>query len=104
MSGSKTNAMAREEVLKAVRAVPSGQDFVWDGVDEDDLPATEEELNAAVETYRRGPGRPAGSGKKEQVAIRFDRDVLVAFRATGCGWQTRMNDALRDWLKTHSPA
>ena len=48
MSGSKTNVMAREEVLKAVRAVPSGQDFVWDGVDEDDLPATEEELSAAA--------------------------------------------------------
>lgn len=49
-------------------------------------------------------GRPAGSAKKEQVAIRFDREVLDAFRASGAGWQTRMNNALKEWLKTHSPA
>ena len=28
-------------------------------------------------------------------------DVMAAFKATGAGWQTRMNDALRDWLRTH---
>lgn len=53
---------------------------------------------------RRRAGRPAGSGTKEQVAIRVDREVLAAFRAAGPGWQTRMNEALKDWLKTHSPA
>jgi uncharacterized protein (DUF4415 family) len=47
-------------------------------------------------------GRPAGSGNKEQVAIRFDKDILAAFRATGRGWQTRMNDALKEWLKEHA--
>lgn len=49
-------------------------------------------------------GRPAGSAAKEQVAIRFDKDVLAAFRADGPGWQTRMNNALRQWLKEHSAA
>jgi len=102
MTGSKTNAMSREEVLAAVRAIPPENNFVWDGKDENDRPATVEELNAAMETYRTKRGRPAGSGTKEQVAIRLDRDVLAAFRATGAGWQTRMNAALRDWLKTHS--
>jgi len=34
----------------------------------------------------------------------YDADVVEAFKATGKGWQTRMNAALRDWLKTHSPA
>jgi uncharacterized protein (DUF4415 family) len=102
MAGSKTNAMKRKEVLAAVRAIPSKNDFVWDGKNEDDRPATDEELNAAVETYRAKRGRPAGSGNKEQVAIRLDNDVLAAFRASGAGWQTRMNAALRDWLKTHS--
>jgi len=29
-------------------------------------------------------------------------DVLKAFRATGKGWQTRMNEALKDWLKEHA--
>jgi uncharacterized protein (DUF4415 family) len=47
-------------------------------------------------------GRPLGSGIKESQNIRFDRDILAAFKATGKGWQTRMNNALRDWLKEHS--
>jgi len=49
-------------------------------------------------------GRPAGSGKKTAATLRFDNDILAAFRATGKGWQTRMNNALREWLKEHKPA
>jgi uncharacterized protein (DUF4415 family) len=48
----------------------------------------------------RGPNRKP---LKEQVAVRYSPEVLAAFRATGAGWQTRMNEALRDWLRTHSP-
>jgi uncharacterized protein (DUF4415 family) len=40
---------------------------------------------------------------KEQVAVRYSPEVLAAFKATGRGWQTRMNAALADWLKGHSP-
>ena len=52
---------------------------------------------ATIEAIRRTRG-PNKSPTKEQVAIRFDRDVLVAFRASGAGWQTRMNAALKEWL------
>ena len=51
-------------------------------------------------------GRPMGSTKadaKQAVTVRYSPDVLTAFRATGAGWQARMNDALKDWLQTHSP-
>ncbi len=48
-------------------------------------------------------GRPAGSGTKVSTTVRFDADILEAFRAAGPGWQTRMNAVLRDWLKEHSP-
>ena len=41
-------------------------------------------------------------GNKEQVAVRFDKDILAFFQATGAGWQTRMNDALREWVNAHS--
>ena len=53
----------------------------------------------------RRRGRPTGSVKaapKVQTAIRFDPDVLEGLRATGRGWQTRANNALREWLKTRS--
>ncbi len=64
---------------------------------------TAEELQTAMSAARKR-GRPVGSGSKEQVALRIDREVLAAFRAGGPGWQTRMNDALKDWLRAHSPA
>ncbi|MDA0235648.1 MAG: BrnA antitoxin family protein, partial [Proteobacteria bacterium] len=54
-----------------------------------------------IAAARRKRGRPVGSGTKEQVAIRIDHDILEAFRADGPGWQTRMNDALREWVEKH---
>ena len=100
MSGSKTNAMNRKQVIEAVRAQRPDRDFVWDGKTRDDRPATRNELAAAA--LKRGRGRPAGSGIKEQVAIRLDRDVLAAFRATGAGWQTRLNEVLKRAVKRGS--
>ena len=102
MSGSKTNAMSRKAVLDVVRKLPPEKDYAWDGRDDDERPASQDELRAGLDAARRARGRPAGSGRKEQVAIRFDREVLDAFRASGAGWQTRMNAALKEWLKTHS--
>jgi uncharacterized protein (DUF4415 family) len=49
----------------------------------------------------RGRGRPAGSGTKVATSLRLDRDLLEAFKETGDGWQTRVNDALREWAKEH---
>ncbi len=60
---------------------------------------------ADIATYK-ARGRPVGSIKedtKQAVTVRYSPDVLAAFRATGAGWQARMNDALKDWLQTHSP-
>jgi len=102
MPGSKTNNMTRAQVLTAVRTIAPSQDYVWDGVDEDDRPLSDTELEAGLQAALKKRGRPVGTGTKEQVAIRFDREVLAAFRAGGAGWQTRMNDALKDWLRTHS--
>ena len=47
------------------------------------------------------PGRVLGSGVKASQTVRFDVAILDAFKATGKGWQTRMNDALRQWLAEH---
>ncbi|MGQ0708775.1 MAG: BrnA antitoxin family protein [Rhodoferax sp.] len=52
---------------------------------------------------RAGVRGPQKAPTKEVTTIRFDADVLAALRATGKGWQTRVNDAMREWLKTHSP-
>jgi uncharacterized protein (DUF4415 family) len=47
-------------------------------------------------------GRPFASVTKERITIRLSRDVVEQFRASGDGWQTRVDAALKDWLKTHS--
>jgi uncharacterized protein (DUF4415 family) len=39
---------------------------------------------------------------KVSTTIRLSPDVLEGFRSTGPGWQGRINDALRQWLATHS--
>jgi uncharacterized protein (DUF4415 family) len=57
---------------------------------------------AAKEVVSRG--RPKAESTKLALTVRYDVEVVEAFKATGKGWQTRMNAALRDWLKTHSPA
>ena len=64
-------------------------------------PDTHEMTEAEFKQLRPIRGRPAGSGKKVQMTVRFDAEVIDAFKGAGEGWQTRMNDALKDWLKTH---
>ena len=95
--------MDRQAILKAMKTPPPGGYYVWDGVDEDDRPMTREEMEAGLAAMSKARGRPAGS-TKESTTIRIDHDVLDAFRAGGPGWQSRMNAALRDWLKTHKAA
>ena len=56
---------------------------------------------------RAARGRPVGSVKadaKQAVTVRYSPDVLAAFRAMGTGWQAKMDDALREWLRTHNAA
>lgn len=53
---------------------------------------------------QRGERGPQKSPTKVPTTIRFDADVLAALKASGKGWQTRVNEAVKDWLKTHSPA
>jgi uncharacterized protein (DUF4415 family) len=81
----------------------------------DDTPATQpgdwsdafvthsiDELRTTVAAQRtRGPNKRE---TKEQVAVRFSPEVLTFFRATGPGWQTRMDQALRDYVAKHSSA
>jgi uncharacterized protein (DUF4415 family) len=49
---------------------------------------------AAFPNTKASGGRPPGSNKRA-VSIRLDKDVLEKFRATGPGWQSRINDALK---------
>lgn len=47
-------------------------------------------------TITRGRGRPAVAIKRPTLNMRVDADVLDAFKATGPGWQNRINAVLRE--------
>jgi uncharacterized protein (DUF4415 family) len=78
--------------------------------DPDALPLTDEQLSRMrpahevlpelVATWlRQRRGRPPAETTKKQVTLRLDQDVVDHFKASGPGWQTRINDALRDVAK-----
>ena len=76
----------------------------WDAVDSP--PLTPEQLAQArpfaevfpelAETMRRNVGgRPPLENPKQAISIRLDRDVVAKFKATGTGWQSRINEVLK---------
>ena len=69
--------------------------------DPDAVPHTEADWKKAKAQVR--VGRPRAESPKVFTGIRLDADVVETFKASGKGWQTRVNAALRDWLKKHSP-
>ena len=87
----ETNALTRSEVVAAVRVLPPSQDFVWTGwMKMTALPPPTNCKRVWVAQRKRGR-RPTSGVTKEQVAIRFDRDVLrCVSRPQAPGWQTQI--------------
>jgi uncharacterized protein (DUF4415 family) len=69
--------------------------------DPDALPLTEEQMNRMVplKTIR---GRPRLANKKQLVSIRYSPEVLEYFRASGAGWQSRMDEVLKKYVESRS--
>jgi uncharacterized protein (DUF4415 family) len=59
-----------------------------------------DEMMARMKPYSElpRPGRPKKPDAKQAVKLRLDPDVLAGFRAQGAGWQSRINQALRQAL------
>lgn len=51
----------------------------------------------------RTVGRPVSDRPKVATTMRLDADVLATFNASGKGWQTLINQVLRDYVKTYTP-
>ena len=54
---------------------------------------------ALAQKRKRGPQQ---APTKQLVSIRYSPEVLQYFKSTGAGWQTRMNDALIEWVNKKS--
>jgi uncharacterized protein (DUF4415 family) len=65
---------------------------------------TKEFFPEIVEAFERARGQrgPQKTPVKDRVGLRLDHDVVAHFRATGRGWQSRINDVLVDYLKRNA--
>lgn len=57
------------------------------------------ELPEAMQARLRGVRGKQKAPTKALISLRVSRDVLGRFRATGKGWQGRMDEALREWIE-----
>src|SRR5262249_20232469 len=68
-------------------------------VDPDDAPELTQAMAERADLYHGDElirrGRPPSDHPKQALKLRIDPDVVEHFRASGPGWQTRINDALR---------
>ena len=81
---------------KLIRPTASEDARIARGIAAD--PDASPDLSKPVAGVVRRIGRPPKVDRKISVTLRLDREVVERFRATGAGWQTRMNAALRKSL------
>ncbi len=68
--------------------------------DPDARPLTSRQLSEMVplESVR---GRPRSANPKLLVSVRYSPEVIAYFKSTGDGWQSRMDDVLKDYVIQH---
>jgi uncharacterized protein (DUF4415 family) len=69
--------------------------------DLDALPLTDEQMSTMF-PIRLQRGRPKLASKKQLVSIRYSPEVIDYFKASGAGWQARMDAVLKDYVEAHS--
>jgi uncharacterized protein (DUF4415 family) len=58
------------------------------------------DIPALAHLARRGRPKLPPQTRKARLSMVVDPEVLNYFRATGKGWQTRLNLALKEWIAT----
>ncbi len=79
---------------RLLRPTPEEDAAIARGIERD--PDAAPDLSSPAPGLVRRVGRPSKQDPKISVTLRLDRDVVESFRATGPGWQTRVNAALRE--------
>lgn len=88
-----------ERYMGFILPTPEEEEAIARGIaaDPDTYVPTDEEFK----TMRPLRGRPVKTNKKVLLSLRYSQEVVEFFRSTGAGWQTRMDDALREWVASH---
>jgi len=97
---SKSFPMSTEKVAAAVAKAS-------DRVEDPECPYDPNDPSAVEGFWKnatvRLPGQ-RGAGKKAKkilLSVRYSPEVVDYFKSTGEGWQTRMDDALKEWVGSH---
>lgn len=53
---------------------------------------------------RQGQRGPQHRPNKTPVTVRYHPEVLAYFKATGAGWQTRVNEVFCEWVAKRGSA
>jgi uncharacterized protein (DUF4415 family) len=88
----------RQSFLETEREITPGAAV---RTDPDAQPLTPKQLKAMV-PMRALRGRPKSENKKLPVSVRYSREVVVYFKSTGEGWQSRMDGVLREDVERRS--
>lgn len=74
-------------------------------IDPDDAPELDDDYFLHADVWNGDKlvkrGRPRVENPKKQVTLRLDADIIDTFKSQGAGWQTRMNEALRQAINNH---
>ncbi len=94
-----------EEIQRGIDADPETRELTEDEFAKarpasEVLPEVVAAQKAGTLKRRRGERGPQKAPTKCLLSIRFSRDVIEYFRATGPGWQTRMDEALKEWIRS----
>ena len=71
----------------------------------EEIPELDEQFFERADYYEGGKlvrrGRPRSEHPKVAISIRLSEEVLARFKASGPGWQSRIDAALKEWLAQH---
>lgn len=97
---SKSFPTSPEEVAAAIARAPERVHDPECAYDPNDPAAVEAHWKGSTvrRPGQRGPGRKT---KKVLLSVRYSPEVVEYFKSTGEGWQTRMDDALKEWMAAH---
>lgn len=92
----RVDAMTDEDINRAAETDPDNPPLTKEQPSR--MRPAREVVPEIVDAYNRGELRRRGPQKaptKVATTIRLDPDVIAYFKASGRGWQTRLNDTLR---------
>jgi uncharacterized protein (DUF4415 family) len=97
---SKSFPRSPEEIRAAVDRAPERIQDPESPYDPNDPAAVEAFWKSAAvrRPGQRGPGKKAN---KVLLSVRYSPEVVDYFKSSGEGWQTRMDEALKEWVATH---